>query len=69
MKQIQNHLSLLLLLLFVVATATMAKPKRIKIMVSPADTQVFVDGNYVREGVVEVSFDRSDFMAGVNLTF
>lgn len=34
-----------------------------KISVSPADTQIFIDGNYVGNDVVEVSFDKSDFLA------
>ncbi len=50
-------------LLFLAIVASEAKPKKLKISVSPADTQVFVDGNYVGDGVVEVSFDKSDFMA------
>ena len=55
---------LLIFTLIVLALGTIqAKPKKLKIMVSPSDTQIFVDGNYVGDGVVEVSFDKSDFMA------
>ena len=54
---------MLFLFLFSVVGTCMAKSKKLKIMVTPADTQIFVDGNYVGDGVVEVSFDKSDFLA------
>lgn len=53
---------LFLMVLFMAGTCH-AKPKKLKISVSPADTQIFVDGNYVGDGVVEVTFDKSDFLA------
>lgn len=55
--------SLTLLIAFMTIGVNAAKPKKLKIMVSPSDTQIFVDGNYVGDGVVEVTFDRTDFMA------
>lgn len=51
------------IMFIVVGLAGAAKPKKLKIMVSPSDTQIFVDGNYVGDGVVEVTFDKTDFMA------
>lgn len=58
-----NRIILMFTLLFLAIGTSEAKPKKLKISVSPADTQIFVDGNYVGDGVVEVSFDKSDFMA------
>ena len=40
-----------------------AKKKVVKISVVPSDAQISVDGNYVGDGVVEVSLDKSDFIA------
>ena len=51
-------------LLAVVPSETYAKKKKtIKISVVPSDAQISVDGNYVGDGVVEVSLDKSDFIA------
>lgn len=40
-----------------------AKKKTLKISVVPSDAQISVDGNYVGDGVVEVTLDKSDFIA------
>lgn len=40
-----------------------AKKKSLKISVVPSDAQISVDGNYVGDGVVEVTLDKSDFIA------
>ena len=40
-----------------------AKKKTLKISVVPSDAQISVDGNYVGDGVVEVTLDKSDFVA------
>ena len=37
--------------------------KTLKITVIPSDAQISVDGNYVGDGVVEVTLDKSDFIA------
>lgn len=54
---------LTLLIAFVAIGTVEAKPKKLKIMVTPSDTQIFVDGNYIGDGVVEATFDKSDFLA------
>lgn len=38
------------------------KKKTVKVSVIPSDAQISVDGNYVGDGVVEVSLDKSDFI-------
>lgn len=40
-----------------------AKKRVLKISVVPSDAQISVDGNYVGDGVVEVTLDKSDFIA------
>jgi hypothetical protein len=40
-----------------------AKKRSLKISVVPSDAQISVDGNYVGDGVVEVTLDKSDFIA------
>ena len=40
-----------------------AKKKTLKISVVPSDAQISVDGNYIGDGVVEVTLDKSDFIA------
>lgn len=40
-----------------------AKKRTLKISVVPSDAQISVDGNYVGDGVVEVTLDKSDFIA------
>ena len=40
-----------------------AKMRTLKISVVPSDAQISVDGNYVGDGVVEVTLDKSDFIA------
>jgi hypothetical protein len=55
-----------LLLLAVMFLGTMnveAKKKTLKISVVPSDAQISVDGNYIGDGVVEVTLDKSDFIA------
>lgn len=37
--------------------------KKLKISVVPSDAQISVDGNYIGDGVVEVTLDKSDFIA------
>lgn len=57
--------------LFVLSTAILlfgslnvdAKKKTLKISVVPSDAQISVDGNYVGDGIVEVTLDKSDFIA------
>ena len=44
-------------------TVDAKKTKVLKISVIPSDAQIFVDGNYVGDGVVEVTLDKSDFIA------
>lgn len=43
-------------------TDAMAK-KKLKISVVPSDAQISVDGNYIGDGVVEITLDKSDFVA------
>lgn len=57
-------------LLFVMAAVMLfgslgadAKKRTLKISVVPSDAQISVDGNYVGDGVVEVTLDKSDFIA------
>lgn len=40
-----------------------AKKRTLKISVVPSDAQISVDGNYIGDGVVEVTLDKSDFIA------
>ena len=40
-----------------------AKKRTLKISVVPSDAQISVDGNYMGDGVVEVTLDKSDFIA------
>lgn len=39
-----------------------AKKKRIKITVTPSDAQIYVDGNYMGDGIVEYTMPKSDFI-------
>ena len=50
-------------LLMIGSLSVQAKKKVVKISVVPSDAQISVDGNYVGDGVVEVSLDKSDFIA------
>ncbi len=65
--QMKTKLSKLLvfvaLLLVVGTNDVIAKKKTLKISVVPSDAQISVDGNYVGDGVVEVTLDKSDFIA------
>lgn len=61
----QNHfftlfMPLMLCIFFV--NTTYAK-RTLKISVVPSDAQISVDGNYIGDGVVEYTLDKSDFIA------
>ena len=40
-----------------------AKKRTLKIYVVPSDAQISVDGNYIGDGLVEVTLDKTDFIA------
>ncbi|MBO5642251.1 MAG: PEGA domain-containing protein [Prevotella sp.] len=63
MKQ-KNILTLVIVLLMSLLCIENADAKRkIKISVVPSDAQITIDGNYIGDGVVEYTLDRSDFIA------
>jgi hypothetical protein len=47
----------------VIGTVGINAKKTLKITVIPSDAQISVDGNYVGDGVVEVTLDKTDFIA------
>ena len=64
MKVSIGKLFVMVLVLLMVGVADVcAKKKTLKISVVPSDAQISVDGNYVGDGVVEVTLDKSDFIA------
>lgn len=63
MKQ-RNVTTLLAILVLTLFFADFASAKRtLKITVVPSDAQISVDGNYLGDGVVEYTLDKSDFIA------
>jgi len=61
----KNSLIRLLLALIVclgISDDAIAKKKKLKISVTPSDTQISIDGNYVGDGVIEYTLDKSDFI-------
>ncbi len=60
--RIANVFTLVILLMFVGLQTADAK-KKVKISVTPSDAQISVDGNYIGDGVVTVTLDKSDFIA------
>lgn len=64
MKSKFSKIMIMLTALLLIGVAdTSAKKKTLKISVVPSDAQISVDGNYVGDGVVEVTLDKSDFIA------
>lgn len=64
MKNFVGKIWLLISLLLIAGVADVdAKKKKLKISVVPSDAQISVDGNYVGDGVVEITLDKSDFIA------
>lgn len=64
MEKLSKKLFLLSVVLFLFGSMSVdAKKKTLKISVVPSDAQISVDGNYVGDGVVEVTLDKSDFIA------
>lgn len=45
------------------ASAQLFGKKKLKISVVPSDAQISVDGNYVGDGTVEITLDKSDFIS------
>ena len=62
-KQLSKVILLMTVLLLAGVSDVCAKKKTLKISVVPSDAQISVDGNYVGDGVVEVTLDKSDFIA------
>ena len=58
-----KRISILLMLLLVAGAVDVSAKKKLKITVVPSDAQISVDGNYIGDGVVEVTLDKSDFIA------
>lgn len=64
MKRFFGKLLLLSVTLLMLGTVDgNAKKRTLKISVIPSDAQISVDGNYIGDGVVEVTLDKSDFIA------
>ena len=63
MKKINFCKLLLIVALTIVGAMQINAKKTLKITVIPSDAQISVDGNYVGDGVVEVTLDKSDFIA------
>ena len=61
-SRIEKVLAIVILMLAFGLQNVEAK-KKLKISVVPSDAQISVDGNYVGDGVVEVTLDKSDFIA------
>jgi hypothetical protein len=62
-KSISKFIVLATAMLIIGALGVSAKKKTLKISVVPSDAQISVDGNYVGDGVVEITLDKSDFVA------
>ena len=62
-RTLSKIIAIMALLLFADVCDVCAKKKTLKISVVPSDAQISVDGNYVGDGVVEVTLDKSDFIA------
>lgn len=62
-KFISKFIVLATAMLIIGALGVSAKKKTLKISVVPSDAQISVDGNYVGDGVVEITLDKSDFVA------
>lgn len=63
MKSFTIKTLLLALVLFCSFATDANAKKKLKISVVPSDAQISVDGNYVGDGNVEVTLDKSDFIA------
>ena len=62
-KSISKFIVLATAMLIIGALGVSAKKKTLKISVVPSDAQISVDGNYVGDGVVEITLDKSDFVS------
>jgi len=64
MKKFIVKLVVLVSAFMIVGTMSIsARKKTLKISVIPSDAQISVDGNYIGDGVIEVTLDKSDFIA------
>ena len=56
-------MTFLMMIVSVDVSAQLLGKKKLRISVVPSDAQISVDGNYVGDGIVEVTLDKSDFIA------
>ena len=64
MKGFTKKIVFVLSIFMLIGTVSVdAKKRTLKISVVPSDAQISVDGNYIGDGVVEVTLDKSDFIA------
>ena len=63
MKSFAKKILFVLSIFMLIGTVNVdAKKRTLKISVVPSDAQISVDGNYIGDGVVEVTLDKSDFI-------
>ena len=64
MKGFTKKIVFVLSIFMLIGTVSVdAKKRTLKISVVPSDAQISVDGNYIGDGVAEVTLDKSDFIA------
>lgn len=59
-KKVKNMKKILLLICSMLIGAICAGAKDVKISVTPSDAKIYIDGNYVGDGIVTASVKRSD---------
>lgn len=62
MKKFLIRIILVSIVILGIGDDAFAKKKKLKISVTPSDTQISIDGNYVGDGVVEHTLDKADFI-------
>lgn len=64
-KTMARQLKKLLMFVIIMASCSIGADarKRVKIVVTPSDAHIYVDGNYVGDGVVEHTLGKGDFIA------